>query len=105
MNRELNHHQRDNSSREYREHQPSGDSLVPNSQLPHVRGKAGLRGNSVRGFLSIAVESRYFCGLRHQPGNSIRIVAFHSANIITGISGSDGRERRRGQAAIAVSRK
>jgi hypothetical protein len=105
MNRELHHPQRDDGSGEYRENQPSRDALVPISQLPDVRGKARLRGDSALGFFSIGVELRYFIGFRHELGNLISIVVFHGADVITGNSRSDVRKSGRGLTGIAASRK
>jgi hypothetical protein len=105
MNCVLNHHQRYHRPCEDRQNQPTRNALVPISQLPNVRGKAPCCRDSARGYFSIDVELRHFRRFYHQLENSIRIVAFHAADIITGIPGDDRRNRWRGQTAIAVSRK
>ena len=86
MNRELNHHQRDDGSGEHCQQQPPRDALVPVSQLPNVRGKARRYSNSARGFYLGYVAPRYFSGFCRQPGNSIKIVAFHGGDSTTGNS-------------------
>jgi hypothetical protein len=86
MNRELHHHQRDDGSGEDCQHQPARDALIPALQLPNVRGETGRSRNSVRGFFSRGVESRYFSGFCDQLGNSVKIAAFHSGDSTTGNS-------------------
>jgi hypothetical protein len=105
MNCVLHHHQRYHRSYEDRENQPTRDALVSISQLPNVRGKARRCGEWARGCSSSDVEPRYSRRSHHQLENSIRVAAFHAADIITGISGSDYRKRSRGQTGIAASRK
>ena len=65
MNRELNHHQCDDGSREDRQHQPPRDALVPISQLPNVGGKARRSINVARGLFSKRIELHDFSGSRH----------------------------------------
>jgi hypothetical protein len=98
MNRELHQHQRDDGSSEEGENQPSRDPLVPISQLPNMRGKPRRSRNSARGSVQRGVPRRYYSGLGQQPGNSIRIVAFHapilSARFWAALKGSDGRAKQ-----------
>jgi hypothetical protein len=92
MNCVLNHHQRYDRSREDRQNQPTRDALVPISQLPNVRGKPCRCRNSARSYFLSDVELRYFRRSNYQLGDSISTVAFHGADVITGIPGNDGRK-------------
>jgi hypothetical protein len=105
MNRELNHHPRNDGSREDRENQPARDTLVSISHLPNVSGQSWRSEGSARGLSQRGIPPFHYSGLGQQLGNSIRIVAFHGADVITGLPGSDQTKRLQGQTAIAVSRK
>jgi hypothetical protein len=105
MNRELNHHQRDDGSREDGQNQPPRDALVLTSQLPNVDGKTQRSRNSARGLFSNSVEPRYFGGSCDLLGNSIKIAAFHGGDSTTGNSHQVARNRARSQTAIASSTK
>jgi hypothetical protein len=101
MNRELNHPERDDSSREDRQNQPPRDALVPISQLPHVRRKVRRVRNSARGFFWNSVGPSYFNGFCQKFGNSIRMATFHGGDSATGSSRQVARNRARSQTAIA----
>jgi hypothetical protein len=95
MNRELNHHQRDDGSREDRQNQPPRNALVLISRLPNVSGQTRYSRNSARGLFSNGVKPRHFGRACDLLGNSIKIGASHGGDTTTGKSRQFARNRVR----------